>query len=1050
MPSNKYNVYPEVIKSIDYQILVLGLPHEDIEDLLTKFVVERGKISRSLYEDFIIANCVGNLNQFMAYIQSIVGSTETSLVDIRKEVIESIIIHNEVLKPENIVINRNHVLKLKTDNDQGSTPLIENTYWNKSYYNDDGKYSAIPPDKDPMLDKSKEFIKTKKDTKSTDTPDTKVGGEIEWEEAKVWWDRINEYITIKKYSPENIDRIIKQRYFHNRTSFNTNMVSNCVVNVEEIYERIEGMGVNVDPNKIIRELFSLCEGVNEGMNFKRAKELQPDDDTEEEDTKNNKGSGPNRKAQASNGYTKKKTKIKSTFKDVVKADLLKLSDNMKVSLVGQNEAVDSLAESIKRASVGLKDPIKPIGSFLFAGRTGCGKTLASKVLADELIKAKKNRIVIDCSEYTADHEYAKLIGCFVPGSKVLMGDGSLKNIEEISIGDEVISHTGNKRLVEFVHQYDQDGEMVELLMSNTNVPVVTTNTHEILAIKHSRCDKGKEREYRICKPTCKQEYCVDPPYDRYKMDWIPASELKKNDIVVYPRYKSTGEFPNKLDLVDYIEDSGKYKYDDSYVWAQRQVKVPRYVEINEDFTRLAGYYVSEGGSAGSSKSINFTFNSKEHSYITEVVKLIRRIFGDDLRIRIEDRTENNSHRIWVSSKIVCRLMCALFGKGTYVKQVPSWFKDMPDNLVKGFLETAIFGDGCTVVPRRIDYSTVSSTLFSQMELLFRRLGYITYKSVEVPKNPKCAQRYRLYIGGNQIEKINKEFNFNIDMKDIKETSIQRKAWIDDDYVYFQLKDVRTTNYTGKVYDLAVEKDTSYIIEFSVHNSPAGYIGHDSGGVLTNAINEDPFSVVVFDEVEKASSKVHELMLQILDEGRLTDGKGVTVSFKDSIIIMTSNIGIKEVDAVAKTVGFGDVAVVTEDKKSQALDKALKAKFKPEFLNRIDSVIYFKDLKKKDYMRIIDIELYKLSENLKNNDTEYRDIELYFDDKVRDFIYSHGVDDKFGARPIKRAIEKHISTNIAEVLLNGDFGLDSCVNVSVKSGKVFINVTEPIENIMREG
>ena len=111
-------------------------------------------------------------------------------------------------------------------------------------------------------------------------------------------------------------------------------------------------------------------------------------------------------------------------------------------------------------------------------------------------------------------------------------------------------------------------------------------------------------------------------------------------------------------------------------------------------------------------------------------------------------------------------------------------------------------------------------------------------------------------------------------------------------------------------------------------APAGYIGHDEGGVLTNAIRKNPFAVVVFDEIEKASAKVYDLLLQIMDEGNLTDGKGVASSFEDAVIIMTSNIGVKEINRVASTVGFGDVAVLTDDRRKKALEQSLKKKFRP--------------------------------------------------------------------------------------------------------------------------
>lgn len=126
----------------------------------------------------------------------------------------------------------------------------------------------------------------------------------------------------------------------------------------------------------------------------------------------------------------------------------------------------------------------------------------------------------------------------------------------------------------------------------------------------------------------------------------------------------------------------------------------------------------------------------------------------------------------------------------------------------------------------------------------------------------------------------------------------------------------------------------------------GYVGHEQGGYLTNAVRKNPFSIVLFDEVEKASDRVHQLMLQIMDEGRLTDGKGKTTLFKDVVVIMTSNLGVEETKNVEKTIGFGDVNKLTSDKQKQAIDEALKKKFKPEFLNRITRVINFNDLTKK--------------------------------------------------------------------------------------------------------
>jgi len=224
-------------------------------------------------------------------------------------------------------------------------------------------------------------------------------------------------------------------------------------------------------------------------------------------------------------------------------------------------------------------------------------------------------------------------------------------------------------------------------------------------------------------------------------------------------------------------------------------------------------------------------------------------------------------------------------------------------------------------------------------------------------------------------------------------------------------------------------------------APSGYIGHEQGGYLTNAIRKNPFSVILFDEVEKASDKVHQLMLQIMEESRLTDGKGQKVSFKDAVIVMTSNLGVRETRAVTKTIGFGDVAKLTKEKRIAAVKQALKKKFKPEFLNRVTCMVNFNPLTKDDYMHIIKLELEKLKTYLKLNRTPYSKLSIKFDKTLYNYIYKVGIDEKFGARPLKRAIEREISTPLARKLLVEEIDCANTeVSISVKRGKVLIDST----------
>lgn len=633
MSSDNYTAHRVMLKKIDFEVLVLEIPDDELEEKLAYFARDKGHISKSFYDDFLIAHCIGNVSQLLYHLNK--HLTQQNMMEIRDELIGVILKHNKNLDPEKVYINKNFVLKVNKDGselEEGCKVLVENPNWDVSYYDETMNiYGVI----DEEGDEEPKTIDEQKD----DDYDSKGMEELQYEIVNKWWKRLSKYIPIKKYSKRDSKTILGQRNFHDRSSFGVYIVSVCVENFEELFELLDSMGIpeRVAPPILMNELYKLCLQVNPFLTLENANIINPTvaDDDDDDCSGSCHTSRNNQRKSSMSKYVKNKPKV--LFKDIKKKDLLSLNDNIKKQLVGQDTAIDELAEAIQRASIGLKDPERPIGSFLFAGRTGVGKTLATKVLADELIKGDDNIITIDCSEYTADHEYSKLIG-----------------------------------------------------------------------------------------------------------------------------------------------------------------------------------------------------------------------------------------------------------------------------------------------------------------------------------------------------------------------------------------------------------------------APAGYVGHEQGGMLTNAITKNPFRVVVFDEVEKASHKVHELLLQVLEEGRLTDGKGKTVSFNNAIVIMTSNVGVKEVDEIGKTIGFGDAAKLTDDKKDKALDKALKNKFKPEFLNRIDSIVNFRILIKKDYMRIIDLELNKLTENLKKNDTEYKNLTLKFDKKLKNLIYKEGINEEFGARPLKRCIEKVISTPLAKTLLKNNVRGNSIVNISVKKDKAVFDIETVVD------
>ncbi|AFM25633.1 ATP-dependent chaperone ClpB [Desulfomonile tiedjei] len=189
-------------------------------------------------------------------------------------------------------------------------------------------------------------------------------------------------------------------------------------------------------------------------------------------------------------------------------------------------------------------------------------------------------------------------------------------------------------------------------------------------------------------------------------------------------------------------------------------------------------------------------------------------------------------------------------------------------------------------------------------------------------------------------------------------------------------------------------------------APPGYVGYEEGGYLTEAVRRRPYSVVLFDEIEKAHPEVFNALLQILDDGRLTDGKGRTVDFKNTIIIMTSNIGSSEIR---------ELAGVSEERMRQRVMDALRAHFKPEFLNRLDDIIIFHALTKDQIKKIVDIQMNRLNKRLAESK-----LHLVLDDGARELLSSEGFDPAYGARPLKRAIQRLIENRLSLDLLKGRF------------------------------
>jgi ATP-dependent Clp protease ATP-binding subunit ClpC len=212
--------------------------------------------------------------------------------------------------------------------------------------------------------------------------------------------------------------------------------------------------------------------------------------------------------------------------------------------------------------------------------------------------------------------------------------------------------------------------------------------------------------------------------------------------------------------------------------------------------------------------------------------------------------------------------------------------------------------------------------------------------------------------------------------------------------------------------------SEYMEKFAVSRlvgSPPGYVGYEEGGQLTEAVRRRPYAVILFDEVEKAHPDVLQILLQILEDGRLTDSLGRTVDFRNTIIIMTSNVGAALLQRQT-SMGFAAAAATFNDAekmREKVLEEA-KRVFKPEFLNRISDIVFFRPLDKKDLIKIVEIEITKFAKRLVE-----RKITLEFSTEAKALLIEKGYDEKYGARPLRRAVEHYVEDPLAEALLRGD-------------------------------
>ena len=206
-------------------------------------------------------------------------------------------------------------------------------------------------------------------------------------------------------------------------------------------------------------------------------------------------------------------------------------------------------------------------------------------------------------------------------------------------------------------------------------------------------------------------------------------------------------------------------------------------------------------------------------------------------------------------------------------------------------------------------------------------------------------------------------------------------------------------------------------------APPGYVGYEQGGYLTEAVRRRPYSVILLDEIEKAHPDVFNILLQVLDDGRLTDGQGRTVDFRNTVIVMTSNLGSSEIQALAGEQNYDQI--------KQAVMQLVATHFRPEFINRIDESVVFHPLTRQQIRTIAKIQLQGLGERLKE-----KDIAISFSEAALDTLAEIGFDPVYGARPLKREIQQVIENPIAMSLLAGEFAAGDLISVDIDAAKHF--------------
>ena len=638
-----------------------------------------------------------------------------------------------------------------------------------------------------------------------------------------------------------------------------------------------------------------------------------------------------------------------------------LSNKVKGIVIGQDEAVDKLVRAVKRARIGIKDPSKPVGSFIFLGPTGCGK-------------------------------------CHGKGTKILMYDGSIKNVEDINIG--------------------------ESLMGDDSTP------RTVLSLA-----RGKDKMYRITPLNGGEPFVCNEPHI------LSLKTTGTNNIVNIP-------------LNDYLGKSKWFKHTHK-LWRTN-------VEFESKMIKIDPYFMGLWLGDGNSHNVGITTAD------SEVVDYVYKTAKEwNLNVR-KDELENNKSNTYVLTGDIKgeyhnnNLMTTfreynLMNK--YKEKDIANSKFIPDDYLyndstvrKNVLAGLIDSDGwhhqnCYLI------STKYNKLADQILFLSRSLGYRASKTPKIVNGQTyysiniCGDLSDLNIILNRKKSTSRKQKKNVTLTgfDVEYIGVDNYYGfeIDNNHLYL-LGDFTVTHntYLSKVLakELFGSEDSMIRIDMSEymekHNvsrlvgAPPGFVGYEDGGELTEAVRRKPYSIILLDEIEKAHPDVYNILLQVLDDGVLTDSYGRRVDFKNTIIIMTSNAGSRKVKDFGAGIGFSSNTDSSDKDKNKIIDKELKKIFSPEFLNRVDEIINFNSLTKENIGAIVDVEIKSTIQRLKEIGYE-----VHITQSLKDYLFEKGYDQEYGARPLKRAIQKNIEDIITDAIINEEIKSGDRISIRYKNSEV---------------